>query len=236
MLLLPVALLFSTLATAAPSIDNSAACADGSPGPCEIWIDAANGIPTAQEDDVVPAIPCHNGSMHNGSSITMTAPAPLWMQHKQVDALCKNNTNGPASRACWTEGFDINTDFDNNWPDTGVTRKYNFEITNGTAAPDGNSRITFLINGQYPGPTIFADWGDKVEVTVTNHLESNGTGIHWHGIRQWNNCWADGVPGLTECPLAPGQSKTYKWHCTQYGSSWYHSHVVSATGKTLSRC
>jgi FtsP/CotA-like multicopper oxidase with cupredoxin domain len=31
-----------------------------------------------------------------------------------------------------------------------------------------------LINGQFPGPLIRADWGDEIEVTVTNHLRING--------------------------------------------------------------
>lgn len=34
----------------------------------------------------------------------------------------------------------------------------------------------------------------------------------------------DGVPSVTQCPLAPGDSQTYSWRATQYGSSWYHSH------------
>lgn len=52
----------------------------------------------------------------------------------------------------------------------------------------------------------------------------NGTGIHWHGIRQnWTN-YEDGVPSVTQCPIAPGDSKTYTWRATAYGSTWYHSH------------
>ena len=34
----------------------------------------------------------------------------------------------------------------------------------------------------------------------------------------------DGVNGITQCPIAPGQSFTYNWTALQYGSSWYHSH------------
>lgn len=139
------------------------------------------------------------------------------VEDAELAKVCKN---GPNNRQCWSPGFDINTDFDTNWPDTGVTRQYSFDITNGTAAPDGIPRDTFLINGQYMGPTIYADWGDYVEVTVTNYLQDNGTGIHWHGVRQWHSNYEDGVPGVTECPLAPGQSKVYRWQATQYGTSW----------------
>lgn len=59
---------------------------------------------------------------------------------------------------------------------------------------------------------------------MTNNLVTNGTSIHWHGLRQLNNAQADGVPGVTQCPIAPGDSMTYSFRATQYGSSWYHSH------------
>ena len=46
--------------------------------------------------------------------------------------------------------------------------------------------------GQFPGPTIKADWGDTIRVTVTNNLRVNGTSIHWHGVRMLNNNVNDG--------------------------------------------
>lgn len=58
-------------------------------------------------------------------------------------------------------------------------------------------------------------------------LTLSSTGIHWHGIRQLNNNINDGAPGVTECPIAPGHNKTYTFNATQYGSSWYHTHVSS---------
>ena len=39
-----------------------------------------------------------------------------------------------------------------------------------------------------------------------------------------HNVQNDGVNGVTQCPIAPGDSYTYEFHATQYGSSWYHSH------------
>jgi FtsP/CotA-like multicopper oxidase with cupredoxin domain len=81
-----------------------------------------------------------------------------------------------------------------------------------------------VVNGQYPGPTIEANWGDNVEVQVCNHLPLNGTGFHFHGVRQLNTNYADGATSQTECPIAPGRCHTYKWKATQHGSSWYHSH------------
>ncbi|RMZ76593.1 hypothetical protein DV737_g4735, partial [Chaetothyriales sp. CBS 132003] len=84
------------------------------------------------------------------------------------------------------------------------------------------------INGSIPGPTIFADWGDTVVVHVTNSLSNstNGTSIHFHGIRQNYTNQNDGVVSITQCPTAVGESITYTWTATQYGSTWYHSHFA----------
>lgn len=103
---------------------------------------------------------------------------------------------------------------------------YTLDITNTTIAPDGVARIALTVNGQLPGPAIEANWGDTVLVTVNNKLEDNGTSIHFHGIRQLNNSEHDGVPAITQCPIAPGDSFTYRWTATNYGTSWYHSHYA----------
>lgn len=113
------------------------------------------------------------------------------------------------------------------WPRTGRIVHYNLELQNPTLAPDGYPRIVYGINGQFPGPTIRARWGDTLEITVKNSLANNGTSFHWHGVRQFNSNPMDGTNGITECPLAPGQSRTYTFVATQYGTSWYHSHHSS---------
>ncbi|KAJ2903916.1 hypothetical protein MKZ38_009151 [Zalerion maritima] len=71
-------------------------------------------------------------------------------------------------------------------PDTDITREYWFELVDGTASPVGYERYAQSINDSIPGPTIFANWGDTVTVQVTILLSSstNGTSIHFHGIRQ----------------------------------------------------
>ena len=55
-------------------------------------------------------------------------------------------------------------------------------------------------------------------------MKFNGTSVHWHGIRQWLTMHMDGVNGVTQCPIAPGDSFNYTFRALQYGSSWYHSH------------
>ncbi len=48
--------------------------------------------------------------------------------------------------------------------------------------------------------------------------------VHWHGIRQLGTVDADGVNGVTQCPIAPGETYTYRFKAVQYGHTWYHSH------------
>ncbi|XWW97935.1 hypothetical protein V2A60_005931 [Cordyceps javanica] len=137
---------------------------------------------------------------------------------------CAGNT--ATTRSEWCD-FSIDTNYYDEVPDTGVTREYHFDVQELTAAPDGFPRTVYAVNGIVPGPTIVADWGDTVVVHVTNSLAEakNGTSIHFHGIRQNYTNQMDGVTSITQCPIAVGDSMTYTWRATQYGSSWYHSHI-----------
>ncbi|KAK8250367.1 Cupredoxin [Phyllosticta capitalensis] len=133
--------------------------------------------------------------------------------------------NDASSRTSWCD-YDISTDYYETVPETGVTREYWFVLQDGTASPDGIERYVQTINGSVPGPTIYGDWGDTVRVHFTNNLteSTNGTSIHFHGMRQNFTNPNDGVVSITQCPVAVGSSVTYEFRLTQYGSSWYHSH------------
>ncbi|RWA09245.1 hypothetical protein EKO27_g5871 [Xylaria grammica] len=111
-------------------------------------------------------------------------------------------------------------------PETGVTRKYDFVVTRAQLAPDGYLRDMIVVNGQFPGPLIEANWGDWVEVTVTSNITGpdEGTTIHWHGLLQKQTPFFDGVPGISQCPVAPGESFTYRFRADHVGTSFYHSH------------
>ncbi|KAH7398085.1 laccase [Cadophora sp. MPI-SDFR-AT-0126] len=144
--------------------------------------------------------------------------------------------NTPSNRACWSPGFNINTDWEVSTP-SGTIRTYTFTITehDNWVGPDGQiKKKAMLINGAFPGPVIKADWGDTINVNVINAMTTNGTSIHWHGFRQLNNCINDGANGVSECPIPPGSSKTYSFRATQYGTSWYHSHFGSQYGNGVS--
>jgi FtsP/CotA-like multicopper oxidase with cupredoxin domain len=76
-------------------------------------------------------------------------------------------------------------------------------------------------NGGMPGPTIEATQGDRVRIWVHNELPES-TGIHWHGLEIPVSM--DGVPGLTQPPIAPGESQAYEFTLQQNGTFFYHSH------------
>ncbi|KAL8365324.1 hypothetical protein RB595_004229 [Gaeumannomyces hyphopodioides] len=147
-----------------------------------------------------------------------------WIQPR---ASCSGNT--PAARNMWC-GFDINSDYyTGSYPNTGVTREYWLELSDTVAvSPDGVSRYAQTINGSLPGPTIVADWGDDVVVHFKNSLKKsvNGTSLHFHGLHMKDTITSDGVVSITQCPTLPGDTFTYKWKATQYGTSWYHSHFA----------
>jgi len=61
--------------------------------------------------------------------------------------------NNATSRSEWCD-YNLQTDYYNDYPDTGVVRSYTFNIQNITLSPDGVPRMVQAINGQIPGPTI----------------------------------------------------------------------------------
>lgn len=166
------------------------------------------------------------------------AAAPFFpYQHCGYDFRAPCNGNSADNRFAWCE-CDICTDPETFCPITGVTREYDFHINASFApGPDGVYRDFVSVNGQIPGPTIFADWGDEVVIRVHNNLvpistpteqhHAAGLSIHWHGINQKLSNENDGVPSLTQCPVPPGTAEpfTYRWRATHHGTAWYHSHI-----------
>ena len=102
-----------------------------------------------------------------------------------------------------------------------------FNITQGLAAPDGFLKPMIVVNGQSPGPLIEANTGDRIRVRVNNQLESWSTSIHWHGINQNDSPWMDGVEGVSQCGIPPGQKFTYEFTIDdQRRTFWWHAHLA----------
>lgn len=147
--------------------------------------------------------------------------------------------NSANDRGTWC-GHNISTDYHTVIPN-GTIREYWLNISSAIICPLGRQINVTAVNESVPGPTLFANWGDEVHIHVTNNLGkwSNDTqtlaavsaetpaavSIHWHGIRQLGSPMYDGVPSITQCPIPYPQTFTYKWRATQYGTSWYHSHI-----------
>ncbi|KAH6842859.1 multicopper oxidase [Chaetomium sp. MPI-CAGE-AT-0009] len=96
-------------------------------------------------------------------------------------------------------------------------------LTWAEGAPNGQAREMIFTNGQYPGPNLVFNEDDEVEITVYNDMPRNAT-VHWHGIAQTGTPWSDGVIGLSQQPIRPGQSFVYKFKASPPGTHWYHSH------------
>ena len=77
-------------------------------------------------------------------------------------------------------------------------------------------------NSQTPGPTIEAVEGDRVRILVTNRLPEHTT-IHWHGIFVPNGM--DGVGGLNQSHIKPGETYVYEFDLRQHGTFMYHPHA-----------
>ena len=78
-------------------------------------------------------------------------------------------------------------------------------------------------NGSAPGPTIQANEGDRVRIVFDNHLPEP-TGIHWHGLEL--PIEMDGVPGIGQKPVMPGERFVYEFPLHQNGTFFYHSHMA----------
>ncbi|KAI9871113.1 MAG: hypothetical protein M1823_008542, partial [Watsoniomyces obsoletus] len=102
-------------------------------------------------------------------------------------------------------------------------------------APDGVSQSLLVANGQFPGPMIEGNWGDMVEVTVRNEIygPEESTLIHWHGLNQPGTPWYDGVISVSQCPIIPGSSLTYRFLLDEFGTSWWHSHLSAQYSQGL---
>jgi len=78
-------------------------------------------------------------------------------------------------------------------------------------------------NGSAPGPTIQANEGDRVRIVFENHLPEP-TGIHWHGLEL--PIEMDGVPGIGQKPVMPGERYVYEFSLHQNGTFFYHPHMA----------
>jgi suppressor of ftsI len=86
----------------------------------------------------------------------------------------------------------------------------------------GQTFVMYAFNQQIPGPLIRVEKGAEIHVRFTNRIDMETT-VHWHGLRLDNQF--DGVPGLTQDPVQPGETFHYTIRFPDAGIFWYHPHV-----------
>lgn len=140
--------------------------------------------------------------------------------------------NHPCFRTCYATSAPMQCvyDFNVEWFQTMSMACFNCP---GTAADcnrhdcitaDGFARPIQVVNRKMPGPSIQVCYGDEVKVIVHNHMNPDSTTIHWHGMHQVGTPYMDGVPFVTQCPVHPENSFTYRFRATEYGTHLWHSH------------
>ena len=139
----------------------------------------------------------------------------------QMSTLPKYYGSGSNQQVPWGGVTTTNANPYKSCPKDGATRSYDLTIAECDVLPDGvRTKRAICINGQFPGPLIEANYGDTLQVKVTNKLVGEGTSMHWHGFLMTKQNHMDGVPGVTQCPIAPGTSMTYTFKAELYGSTW----------------
>jgi len=85
----------------------------------------------------------------------------------------------------------------------------------------GKRTKAMAYNGQIPGPELRLKEGERVRIALKNAL-TEPTTIHWHGVDVPNSM--DGVPGITQKPVLPGETFVYEFEARPAGTRWYHTH------------
>lgn len=90
--------------------------------------------------------------------------------------------------------------------------------------PDGGATEIWAFEGTAPGPLLRFRQGEIADMDVRNDLPEPTT-VHWHGLRVSNAM--DGVPYMTQPPIAPGENFRYRFALPDAGTYWYHPHFRS---------
>ena len=100
-----------------------------------------------------------------------------------------------------------------------------FDTLNGD---ENNKRILYAINGApfNGGKALRVNEGDRIIIDLLNNAYSMNTTLHGHGIPQDGTPWSDGVPGITQSLVEPGQNFTYDFFAENISNAyWLHSHI-----------
>ncbi|KAK9073028.1 hypothetical protein SSX86_007350 [Deinandra increscens subsp. villosa] len=105
-----------------------------------------------------------------------------------------------------------------------IQKTYDYEVKEANFTRLCQNKTILTVNGEFPGPTIYAHRGDTLVVNVKNR-GNMGITIHWHGVKQPRYPWSDGPEFITQCPIQPGASFRQKIVLSdEEGTLWWHAH------------
>src|SRR5262245_25877225 len=104
-----------------------------------------------------------------------------------------------------------------------IAEPVNTEFLPAASWADARKVDAWGYNGSVPGPTIEVMEGDRVKILFTNNLPEPTT-PHWHGLEVPVS--QDGVPGIGQQLIMPGETYTYEFTIHQNGTYFYHSHMA----------
>ncbi|XP_009361179.2 laccase-15 [Pyrus x bretschneideri] len=105
-----------------------------------------------------------------------------------------------------------------------LSPRYTFVVEETSYKRLCSTKNILTVNGQFPGPTLYARAGDTIIVDVYNKGNRNIT-LHWHGVKQPRNPWSDGPDYITQCPIQPGARFTQTIiFSSEEGTLWWHAH------------
>ena len=107
-------------------------------------------------------------------------------------------------------------------------QRFELEARHETIALPGGSDYEAVTFGSVPGPELVVTQGELVEVTLTNRDVEDGVTLHWHGYDVPSG--DDGVAGVTQDAIAPGESFVYRFVADEPGTYWYHTHQDALEG------
>lgn len=116
-------------------------------------------------------------------------------------------------------------------PGGGSVREYGLAPERFELELAGRRATTWAYGGEMPGRELRLTEGDTLRVRVENRLPEPTT-VHWHGLPIANEM--DGVPNVTQPPIAPGEEFVYEFAVPTAGSYMYHSHVGLQLDRGLS--
>lgn len=105
-----------------------------------------------------------------------------------------------------------------------LVHRHTFTVKEASYTRLCSTKKILTVNGQFPGPTLYANRGDTLIVDVHNKGNDNLT-IHWHGVKQPRYPWSDGPEYITQCPIQPGSKFSQKIILSsEEGTLWWHAH------------